>query len=38
MPIHEIIMFNASEAFAADPADTLKPAAEFFGKTDGCLG
>ncbi|KJA23213.1 hypothetical protein HYPSUDRAFT_40009 [Hypholoma sublateritium FD-334 SS-4] len=38
MPIHEIIMFNASEAFATDPAGTLKPAAEFFSKTGGCLG
>ncbi|KAF9472676.1 hypothetical protein BDN70DRAFT_998047 [Pholiota conissans] len=36
MPVHEIILFAASEAFADDPVDTLKNSREFFSKVDGC--
>ncbi|KAF8177034.1 hypothetical protein BJ912DRAFT_986347 [Pholiota molesta] len=37
MPVYEIFVFPASDAFVADPAAALKPAREFMSKVDGCL-
>ncbi|KAF9483539.1 hypothetical protein BDN70DRAFT_958914 [Pholiota conissans] len=37
MPAYEIIIFPASDTFAADPVAALKPAGEVFSQTEGCV-